>query len=120
MAAVKIGLDPIHWSTFAILFNVLSIAGLVGVQPSTTEQHLPYAMDLWGVRITGLFAQPMMLAMYGHPFFGDHACSEPQPETHGMADPSTEIQGQMCLMTVQIYRDRHYGQMCHDQDQDDF
>ena len=70
--------------------------------------------------IAWLLDQAVMLAMYRHPLLCDHARGQPQPETHGMARPGREIQRTMCLMTMQIDRDRYDGQVCDDESEDDF
>jgi hypothetical protein len=61
------------------------------------------------MRITLLITKSMMLAMYCNPLFGDHACGQPQPKSHGMSNHRMKSHATMCLATVQKQSHAHYG-----------
>ena len=67
------------------------------------------------VRIAGLIAESVMLAMYCYPLLCDHACCEPQPKSHGMCYHRMEFYRSMCLTAVQVKGDTYYGDVCHHQ-----
>jgi hypothetical protein len=64
---------------------------------------------MWAVWVTGLISLLMMLAVYSNPLFGDHACGQPQPGSHGMTDYGMKSHATMCLATVQKQSHAHYG-----------
>jgi hypothetical protein len=61
----------------------------------------------------------VMFAVCGHPLLGDHACGQPQPESHEVCHTWVKCDPSMCLTAVQVKCDTGYGDVCHHQDVDE-
>jgi hypothetical protein len=57
--------------------------------------------------------ESVMLAMYGNPLLGNHAGCEPQPKTHEVFKHRRKNNASMCLSTMQVKSDTHYGNVRH-------
>ena len=75
------------------------------VEEHAKEQYTPDTVDLRAVGIIRCFDLGVMLAMHGHPFFGDHACGQPQPESEEVTDHGLQVKRVVCLVTMEVDRD---------------
>jgi hypothetical protein len=50
--------------------------------------------------IAFLITEPVMLAVYGYPLLGYHACGQPQPGSHEVFKDGMKLYASMCLATV--------------------
>ncbi len=73
MAAVNMPLHPVVGRAVAVFFHRLSHFGFGAIEFGTFQQHLPDAACLRTVRVFCGFALGVVLAVYRHPLFGDHA-----------------------------------------------
>ena len=82
---------------------------------SALEQHLFDAIHMGAVRVFGLFALGVVLAVDGRPLFGHLTCGQPQPQAEKMGCDRVQVQRAVRLMTVQKHGDAYHGDVRHGQ-----
>ena len=113
MPGVEPAFQAIIGGAVAIFIQGLGVFRLDAVQFGAPPEHFADPENPGAVRIVRQLAFRMVLAVYGHPFLGDHAGSQPEPKTEKVAGHGVEFQGAVCLMAMQEDRDagnRQVGQ----------
>src|SRR5690606_25709437 len=80
------------------------VVGFLAIEFGATEKHLAQPEYDWGVGIAFAFDLSMVLAVNSHPFFGDHTCGQPHPETEEVHDCRMQVHPSVGFATVQEYR----------------
>ena len=114
-AAVQIALQPVIGRAMAITRHGFLVRGLFAVQLITLQQHGFDAVDMRTVRVFGLLAFGMVLAVNGGPLFGDLARGQPQPESEKMRGHRVQIKRTVRLMPMQEHRHADHGDVGHGQ-----
>ena len=111
IAAVDIALHPVVGRAMAELLDRLGVFCFRAVQLGAAPHHRVQAPRLRAVGIVHRLALGVVLAVDGHPFLGDHARADPQPEAEEVRRNRMQIQGAVGLRAVQEDRDRRDGDM---------
>ncbi len=118
-ARVEVALDPVVGGATAVLFQRLQVLRFIAVELGTLPEHLADAAGLRAVRVFLGLAFGVVLAMDRHPFLGNHAGREPEPEPEKMADGGMQLESPMRLLAVEIDGDAGDGDVRQDEGHDD-
>ena len=110
-------LQPVVRSAVTVLVYRLGVACFRFVKRGSIPQDFLDAPLLRAMRVIRGFDLGVMLSVYRRPFLGDHASSEPQPESEEMTDDGMEIERPVGLLTME--KDRDAGDSDVGQDQRD-
>jgi hypothetical protein len=80
----------------------LVILGFVAVELGAFPENFFDAASLRAMRVLGRLDLGVVLAMDRHPFLGDHAGREPQPEAEEVTDRRMKIEAPVRLRAVQV------------------
>jgi len=120
MRRVHMALQPVVRRAMAKALEGLRLGGLGAVQLRAAQQHGAQAIHLRTVRVFGLLAAGVVLAVHGRPFACDHAGGQPQPEAEEVRGQRVQIQRPVRLVAVQEHGDADHGDVGqHQGDQND-
>ena len=101
-SGVEVALNPVVGCGMPILREGFLVFAFGAVQLGALPEDFLDAVRLRTVRVVYGFAFCVVLAVDGHPFLGDLACSKPQPKAEKMRRNRVQIHGSMGLVAVQI------------------
>src|SRR5258706_745783 len=107
--AVEIALDPVIRRAAAIAFHRFRLRRFLDVKHHAQPEHAVDAIDLRAVRVLRRLAFGLVLAVHRHPFPGQHARGEPQPEPQEMTHRRMQVERVMRLAAMQAEGDADDG-----------
>ena len=108
-AVVQVALQPVVRRAVAVAGQRFGVLRLGAVQLGALPQHLADAVDLRAVRVFGLLAFGVVLAVDRRPGLGGHAGGHPQPEAEEMRRDGVQIERPVGGMAVQVDGDTGDG-----------
>ena len=98
--AVQIAFDPVIGRTVTKTRHGFLVDSLLAVQLVALQQHRFDAVNVRAVRIVGLLALGVVLAVDRCPLLSDLASGQPQPKAEKMCGNRMQVQRAMRLMPV--------------------